>query len=79
MMFFRNSQLPRLLRKQKSDNKSIVNIPRFDCHGLREREKERLGQGSLGDVYTVDYEAPGKVAETVVVKKMLYPSIKFAK
>ena len=77
MMFFRNSQLPRLLRKQKSDNESIVNIPRFDCHGLA--VKERLGQGSLGDVYTVDCEAPGKVAETVVVKKMLYPSIKFAK
>ena len=33
--------------------------------------KERLGQGSFGDVYIVDYEAPGKVAETVVVKKIL--------
>ena len=77
MMFFRNSQLPRLFRKQKSDNKSIFNIPRFDCHGRA--VEERLGQGSLGDVYTVDYEAQGKVAETVVVKKMLYPSIKFAK
>ena len=33
--------------------------------------KEWLGQGSFGDVYTVDYEAPGKVIETVVVKKVL--------
>ena len=31
MMFFRNSQLPRLFRKQKSDNESIVYIPRFDA------------------------------------------------
>ena len=33
--------------------------------------KEWLGQGSFGDVYTVDYEAPGNVIETVVVKKVL--------
>ena len=76
-MFFRNFQPPRLLRKRKSDNESIVNIPRFDFYGLA--VKERLGQGSFGDVYTVDYEAPGKVGETVVVKKISYPTIKFAK
>ena len=26
--------------------------------------KERLGQGSFGDVYTVDYKGPGKVIQT---------------
>ena len=57
------------MRKRKSDEKSIVNIPRFDCNALA--VKEWLGQGSFGDVYTVDYEAPGKVIETVVVKKVL--------
>ena len=69
MSVFRRFQLPQLLRKRKSDEKSIVNIPRFDCNALA--VKEWLGQGSFGDVYTVDYEAPGKVIETVVVKKVL--------
>ena len=40
-----------------------------DCNALVVREW--LGQGSFGDVYTVDYQAPGKVIETVVVKKVL--------
>ena len=62
MSVFRRFQLPQLLRKRKSDEKSIVNIPRFDCNALA--VKEWLGQGSFGDVYTVDYEA-------VVVKKVL--------
>ena len=69
MSVFRRFKLPQLLRKQKSDENSIVNIPRFDCNALA--VKERLGQGSFGDVYTVDYKAPGKVMETVVVKKVL--------
>ena len=69
MSVFRRFKLPQLLRKQKSDENSIVNIPRFDCNALA--VKERLGQGSFGDVYTVDYKAPGKVIETVVVKKVL--------
>ena len=69
MSVFQRFQLPQLLRKRKSDEKSIVNIPRFDCNALA--VKEWLGQGSFGDVYTVDYEAPGKVIETVVVKKVL--------
>lgn len=56
-------------RSRRFYNESIVNIPRFDCHGLA--VKERLGQGSFCDIYTVDYEAPGKVAKTVVVKKIL--------
>ena len=59
MSVFQRFQLPQLLRKRKSDEKSIVNIPRFDCNALA--VKEWLGQGSFGDVYTVDYEAPGKV------------------
>jgi len=58
-----------LSRKHKSDENSIVDIPRFDCNALA--VKERLGQGSFGDVYTVDYKGPGKVIETVVVKKVL--------
>ena len=57
------------MRKRKSDEQSIVNIPHFDCNALA--VKEWLGQGSFGDVYTVDYEATGKVIETVVVKKVL--------
>ena len=57
------------MRKHKSDGNSIVDIPRFDCNALA--VKERLGQGSFGDVYTVDYKGPGKVIETVVVKKVL--------
>ena len=69
MSIFRHFKLPQLLRKRKSDDNSIVNIPRFDCNALA--VKERLGQGSFGDVYTVDYKAPGKVIETVVVKKVL--------
>ena len=40
-----------------------------DCNALAVREW--LGQGSFGDVYTVDYQALGKVIETVVVKKVL--------
>ena len=66
MSVFRRFKLPQLLRKQKSDENSIVNIPRFDCNALA--VKERLGQGSFGDVYTVDYKAPGKVIETYQYK-----------
>ena len=69
MSVFQHFKLPQLLRKRKSDDNSIVNIPRFDCNALA--VKEQLGQGSFGDVYTVDYKAPGKVIETVVVKKVL--------
>ena len=44
-------------------------IPRFECNKLM--FKNRIGQGSLGDVYTTDYRAPGKITtETVVIKKM---------
>ena len=57
------------MRKRKSDENSIVNIPCFDCNAPS--VKKRLGQGSFRDVYTVDYKAPGKVIETVVVKKVL--------
>ena len=69
MSVFRRFKLPQLLRKHKSDGNSIVDIPRFDCNALA--VKERLVQGSFGDVYTVDYKGPGKVIETVVVKKVL--------
>ena len=69
MSVFRRFQLPQLLRKRKSDEKSIVNIRRFDCNALAVREW--LGQDSFGDVYTVDYQAPRKVIETVVMKKVL--------
>ena len=57
MSVFRRFKLPQLLRKHKSDGNSIVDIPRFDCNALA--VKERLGQGSFGDVYTVDYKGPG--------------------
>ena len=52
MSVFRHFKLPQLLRKRKSDDNSIVNIPRFDCKALA--VKERLGQGSFGDIYNVD-------------------------
>ena len=69
MSVFWRFKLPQLLRKRTSDENSIVNVPHFDCNALA--VKERLGQGSFGDVYTVDYKAPGKDIETVVVKKVL--------
>ena len=69
MSVFRRFKRPQLLRKHKSDGNSIVDIPRFDCNALA--VKARLGQGCFGDVYTVDYKGPGKVIETVVVKKVL--------
>ena len=66
MSVFRRFKLSQLLRKEKSDENSIVNISRFDCNALA--VKERLGQGSFGDVYTVDYKAPGKVFDTCQYK-----------
>ena len=74
MSVFRRFKLPQLLRKHKSDGNSIVDIPGFDCNALA--VKERLGQGSFGDVYTVDYKGPGKVIETEVVKKVLVAETK---
>ena len=62
MSVFRHFKLPQLLRKRKSDDNSIVNIPRFDCNALA--VKERLGQGSFGDVYTVDYK--GQIFRQIV-------------
>ena len=58
MSKFRKFGLPRLLD----------GIPRFDCNKLV--IKDRIGHGAFGDVFTANYQAPGKDSkETVVVKK----------
>ena len=70
MSKFRKFGLPRLLDgkspgkpKPKDDG-----IPRFDCNKLV--IKDRIGHGAFGDVFTANYQAPGKDSkETVVVKK----------
>ena len=41
MSVFRHFKLPQLLRKRKSDDNSIVNIPRFDCNALAVPELSR--------------------------------------
>jgi len=70
MSIFRKFKLPELLRKGKRESEIVENIQRFNCNELA--AKQRIGQGTFGDVYTTDYKGPGDVkSETVVVKKML--------
>ena len=67
MSNFRKFHVPQLVRKKNPSNDGI---PRFDCDKLV--VKDRIGQGAFGDVFTVDYQAPGKeTVETVIIKKML--------
>lgn len=65
---FRKFKLPQLIRKGKSAEND--GIPRFEFNKLS--IKERIGQGSFGDVYTAEFKAPGNdKTETVVIKKMI--------
>ena len=70
MSVFRKFKLPQLLRKGPPASEIGEDIPRFKCSELP--LKQRLGQGSFGDVYTAEYRASGDTkCHTVVVKKML--------
>ena len=70
MLKFQKLGLPRLLEgkspgipKPKDDG-----TPQFDCN--QRTIKDRIGHGAFGDVFTADYQAPGKdSSETVVIKK----------
>ena len=70
MSIFRKFKLPQLLRKGPGGNVIDGSIARFNCNDLP--VKERIGQGTFGDVYTVEYKGSGDATrETVVIKKML--------
>lgn len=75
MSKFRKFGLPRLLDgtspgQPKPKVEGSDGIPRFDCNKLV--IKDRIGHGAFGDVFTADYQAPGKDSkETVVIKKMI--------
>ena len=70
MSVFRKFKFPQLLRKGPPASEIGEDIPRFKCSELP--LKQRLGQGSFGDVYTAEYRASGDTkCHTVVVKKML--------
>ena len=53
MSVFRKFKLPQLLRKGPPASETGEDIPRFKCSELP--LKQRLGQGSFGDVYTAEY------------------------
>ena len=70
MSVFRKFKLPQLLRTGSPGSEIGEDIPRFKCSELP--IKQRIGQGSFGDVYTTEYKSPGDTkCHTVVVKKML--------
>lgn len=67
MANFRKFRLPQLLQRSTE----TVKIPQFDFNKLV--VKERISQGSFGDVFTAMFKAPGsEETETVVVKKIIY-------
>lgn len=64
MANFRKFRLPQLLQRSTE----TVKIPQFDFNKLV--VKERISQGSFGDVFTAMFKAPNsEETETVVVKK----------
>ena len=75
MSKFRKFGLPRLLdgtspEQPKPKVEGSDGIPRFDCNKLV--IKDRIGHSAFGDVFTADYQVPGKDSkETVVIKKMI--------
>ena len=63
-------KLPQLLRKKSSGIEFCEAIPRFKCSELP--VKQRIGQGSFGDVYTTEFKSSKDTkCQTVVIKKML--------
>ena len=68
MSTFRKFKLPQLLRKGSGGNVIDGSIARFNCNDLP--VKERIEQGTFGDVYTVEHKGSGDATrETVVIKK----------
>ena len=54
MAVFRKFKLPQLLRKGSPESEIGEDIPRFKCSEFP--IKQRIGQGSFGDVYTTEYK-----------------------
>ena len=70
MSVFRKFKLPQLILRGSPGSEIAEEIPRFKCSDLP--VKQRIGQGSFGDVYTTEYKSAGDTkCQTVVVKKML--------
>ena len=67
---FPSFKLPQLLRKSSPGSEICQDVPRFKCSELP--VKQRIGQGSFGDVYTSEYkDSEDTKSQTVVMKKML--------
>ena len=72
MSTFRKFELPQLLRKGSGGNVIDGSIASFNCNDLP--VKETIGQGTFGDVYTVEYKGSGDATrETVGIKKCCSP------
>ena len=70
MSMFPSFKLPQLLRKSSPGSEICQDVPRFKCSELP--VKQRIGQGSFGDVYTSEYKgSEDNKFQTVVIKKML--------
>ena len=70
MSLFPSFKLPQLLRKSSPESEICGDVPRFKCSELP--VKQRIGQGSFGDVYTSEYKGSEDTkCQTVVIKKML--------
>ena len=54
MLMFPSFKLPQLLRKSSPGSEICEDVPRFKCSELP--VKQRIGQGSFGDVYTSEYK-----------------------
>ena len=76
---FPSFKLPQLLRKSSPESEICGDVPRFKCSELP--VKQRIGQGSFGDVYTSEYKGSEDTkCQTVVITKMftnVYKCIKF--
>ena len=67
---FKLPQLPQLLRKSLPVSEIFEDAPRLKCSELP--VKQRIGQGSFGDVNTSEYKGSEDTkCQTVVIKKML--------
>ena len=70
MSMFPSFKLPQLLRKSSPGSEICEDVPRFKCSELL--VKQRIGQGSFGDVYRSEYKVSEDTkCKTVVIKKML--------
>ena len=70
MSMFPSFKLPQLLRKSLPVSEIFEDVPRLKCSELP--VKQRIGQGSFGDVNTSEYKGSEDTkCQTVVIKKML--------